>query len=449
MLRCDNDDIFIYLQNFLCPVDYNSFRYTCKRFLKLPPHNIINIILEKLSAHVTDAKQFLLHLSKYNCVLSGSFVLSCLYDNLEYSDIDVFEYIPYNKNKGLLSEYYCSEICDDTTKNSFRIYLRDLFGDQYKTSGPYSDFTDTIRTYSIFQHICVPLSPLGYIKSSFDMDICKVAFDGKTLFVRNWDKLIERKDIIRPNGYIMLFYHGSGEYKSIYQKRLKKYTEKGFQLEKHKNHDIIIEYMEELAKEIKFKADCRSGNLLHYVVDGTLNLELFDKHIEYSYKKIYSEAVLYDLIKSYNGEDLIKYFVDKLNVVYPINDYQNVNSCLTDIMLSPDENIYKNNKVVFNGADKILSKYGICFLNITFKTMTHRHCIRDLIIIKTDGIAEYAYLFVNNDNIGPKVKTIYTSGLGFILTSQNNFNKYFLSDFQDADMPNPSYTLVSPIKYLF
>jgi len=40
-----------------------------------------------------------------------------------------------------------------------------------------------------------------YILASFDLDICKCEFDGKKLFIRSWNKLINQYDYIKYNTY--------------------------------------------------------------------------------------------------------------------------------------------------------------------------------------------------------------------------------------------------------
>ena len=153
------------------------------------------------------------------------------------------------------------------------MYLYNKFGDAkpYDNRG-YNMMVQTIREYkNIFQHICTPIDPFLYIKRSFDLDICKNTFDGNNLYVKDWNKLIERRDIIRPNGYIMLFYECRGTYDDIYSKRLKKYIDRGFELKKHAKYNEIIEYMKMLSQE-----NTINKNLLNYVADGTLDLESFD-----------------------------------------------------------------------------------------------------------------------------------------------------------------------------
>jgi hypothetical protein len=137
-------------------------------------------------------------------------------------------------------------------------------------------FVRIVRKYYYkFQHVALPLEPLTYIRRSFDMDICKVCFDGDKLYVRNWTKMIERKDNISPNGHIMLFSDDNTILEESYNKRLEKYTNRGFILTRHPYHDTIIEQMEKLALRVKKSEYNSCGNLLKYITDGTLDLEQF------------------------------------------------------------------------------------------------------------------------------------------------------------------------------
>jgi hypothetical protein len=285
-LLCLVSDVFLHIENFLCPVDYNSLRFTCKKLNELASPNVLQRIIDKLSKHCEDPIDFLNNLDKHNSILSGSFMLACLYDNIEYHDIDIFEYTsPSNQLNPYwtpphLRDYFISDIRSDTTTDSFRMYLYKTFPS--KNPDPvelYSQHCHTLRSYgNIFQHICTCLPPLTYIPRAFDLDICKVAYTGSKLYVKNWTKLIERSDFLRPNGYIMSYYHQNLKLEKIYDTRLEKYEQKGFKIYKHPKHDLIIKYMKLLADKVICQ-DNLSGshfNLLSFVKDGTLNLEEFD-----------------------------------------------------------------------------------------------------------------------------------------------------------------------------
>lgn len=81
-------------KQYLCCIDYNSFRFTCKGALELSPPNYALIIKDKLSKYVPDVDVFLNKLREFspNVVISGSFILSCLLNNDNYHGIDIFEY---------------------------------------------------------------------------------------------------------------------------------------------------------------------------------------------------------------------------------------------------------------------------------------------------------------------------------------------------------------------
>lgn len=315
-------EIYNLISHYLCPVDHNSLRFVCKSSHIIPQPDIKKIILSQLSKYTDDPEEFLEQLNQYGAIIAGSFILACLYNTDEYHDIDIFEYMPSSKNRLKYGEthitpsseklnlFYISSLYDDTPTDTFRMYLQQkyrtchmlcsrhakecrLLGchneSQYKQlkrrhpdlDNYVSEMTCTIREYNdIFQHICVPLEPMQYIKRSFDLDICKVAFDGKELYVRDWDKLFSRRDTIRPNAYIMLYYENSTSFEEIYEKRYNKYEQKGFKIIRHPKHDEMIEYMKELSLELYEEDKDRDPdiprNLLYFVKNGQLNLENFD-----------------------------------------------------------------------------------------------------------------------------------------------------------------------------
>ena len=282
-------DIFTIIENLLCPVDYNSLRFTCKDLNKLEKPNYKNIIKQKLRNHIEDPDDFLNNLSKCNAVISGSFILSCLYDNIDYNNIDIFEYIPEYENIDYdnidifeyIPEYEnfnfdCSGSYK-TTKNNFRRYLYNKFGDETNCHNlGYDRIKYRNREYKdIFNHICTPIDSLLYIKRSFELDICKNSFNGNNLYIKDWNKLIERRDYIRPSEYTMVFIGGRYYNKYLCKSRMQKYENKGFKINRHPKHDKMIKYMNSLAKNKRLGSNSLK-NLLDYVADGTLDLESFD-----------------------------------------------------------------------------------------------------------------------------------------------------------------------------
>jgi hypothetical protein len=102
----------------------------------------------------------------------------------------------------------------------------------------------------LFNHIPVGyVSPMRFIYYSFDMDIVKVAYHKGKLYVKNWNKLIQRKDLIIPASLALLGHVQSpGErwYKEValqkMEQRKNKYQERGFSItETDKKEELLDE----------------------------------------------------------------------------------------------------------------------------------------------------------------------------------------------------------------
>lgn len=150
----------------------------------------------------------------------------------------------------------------------------------YNKEGKYEYFDYDSMTYSTrmfygkIQHICLPLSPMLHIKRTFDLDICKSAWDGNNIYIKNWNKLFEKKDYIRPNTKIMELYTE----RRGYQCRMDKYTARGFDIHLHPNFKEIEAYINSLTTT-KGKRN-NINPILRYVRDGKLDLERFDQNID-------------------------------------------------------------------------------------------------------------------------------------------------------------------------
>jgi hypothetical protein len=135
------------------------------------------------------------------------------------------------------------------------------------------DYIYCVTTYQVFQHIPLPVDPFLYIHKSFDLDICKVIFNGTKLYVKDWMKLITKKDTIRPNVKILFFYDAFDHDKK-HRDRFDKYTNRGFKLTKHKNYNDVMHKISELSKISLCYSDV--NNYMAHIIEGDFDLEKFD-----------------------------------------------------------------------------------------------------------------------------------------------------------------------------
>ena len=82
--------VIAYLSEYLCYVDKMSLKLTCNQ-CSLISLNFKKVIKKKLTKYIDDPKTFCQKLHQTGAILSGSFIISCLYDNDNFNDFDVFE----------------------------------------------------------------------------------------------------------------------------------------------------------------------------------------------------------------------------------------------------------------------------------------------------------------------------------------------------------------------
>src|SRR4051812_32164241 len=138
-----------YISDYLCFVDTLAFR------ISLPKSNIKKkdfneIIRKRLNELKIDADRLLKMLNKYNCGLSGSFILQCLYN--EYWNVNErdYEFIGsnlidrYEKEKKIKSKYRMVK----NKKKEFRNNDIDIYQiGQYKTNKKDDKYNEDFRPY--------------------------------------------------------------------------------------------------------------------------------------------------------------------------------------------------------------------------------------------------------------------------------------------------------------
>jgi hypothetical protein len=299
---------------YLCYVDRISLKFTCHTLNIRISGTILDFIpiikkrLLQFLPSIKEVDKFLHLLSKFGVIISGSFILACLYNKDWFGDIDIYENYNFFKDFWHKKMEKIKIIPNRKLRNQkFTRVIKKIYNDSFLQSYPTTDsfgnldFIESnvsyfytfdhyysyiskfllnqstanyngldsykeayvIRNFPInntfFQHIYIGADPKKFIKHTFDMDICQNFFDGKQLCVSRWDKLIDKKDFIKPNALLLKFYleHDTKDYSNekaykddIYQTcldksevRMKKYQERGFQIELHPKYDQIMEYI--------------------------------------------------------------------------------------------------------------------------------------------------------------------------------------------------------------
>ena len=117
--------------------------------------------------------------------------------------------------------------------------IRNFKINQPRNYGPRTSHWSHIVSGKEIQHIIVYMDPIKYINMTFDMDICKNWFDGKKLYIKSWSNLILRKDYIKPNALLIQFYTDNIYVRELSEQRIKKYRNKGFDINYHPLYNEI------------------------------------------------------------------------------------------------------------------------------------------------------------------------------------------------------------------
>ncbi len=215
-----SNDIWIYISELLCYVDQYALRLTSRDFSNIIKQDFKKIIDSELSKHMSDIDDFYQILMISKAVISGSFIIACLYGTSDYNDIDIFDILDNQENRWSitkLSNYLNTNFKNEIHKMDYGVYI--------------------IRNFNLkditLQHISTRTDSISYIDESFDLDICKSYFDGKKLVVKSWDKLIARLDFIKPSGLLMQHYANAYDILEQSTKRVNKYKGRGFDIKFH------------------------------------------------------------------------------------------------------------------------------------------------------------------------------------------------------------------------
>lgn len=174
-------DIWAFIAEHLCYVDKIALRLVCKKMHRIK-FNFKQIILNKLGRHIDNPLEIYNFLSP-NTIISGPFILACLYDTSDYDSIDIFD-----------MQIKMSQNLFQITPTTISYYM----GNKYKASffkKPIFCYEYEIR-HSIFRCVILDINPQIYIYENIDMDTWKSYYDGTHLRIIYLDKLITRKPLL-------------------------------------------------------------------------------------------------------------------------------------------------------------------------------------------------------------------------------------------------------------
>ena len=170
--------------------------------------------INKLNAFGLSHDDFMNELSKYNGVISGSFMfMNLLNTPMKCNDIDI--YICDN-------DYFNQSNESKTPFHPFEKYILENVTNSYHSKNSYL-FIDGIlysRVY-ISKYININFILLNqpcveYINNNFDLDCCKIIYDGKNVAVFDLQNFLNRKSVVKYNQCsIDHVYQGQSRYTSI------------------------------------------------------------------------------------------------------------------------------------------------------------------------------------------------------------------------------------------
>nr|WIL03435.1 hypothetical protein Cplu_556 [Cedratvirus plubellavi] len=273
-------ELLLCVAEHMCYVDILSLRRTCSYYRdSLPCPNFRKLLVEKLQPYSSDAEKIVQEIDKSGAVIAGSFILHVLYDSVwQPNDIDIFE------GSRSWGEYkyqdmpFCSQMLTFTNMGYVDChryeYLPSFLTRMYKSKH---------EKELLFNHIPIGyVSPMRFIYYSFDMDLVKVAYHKGKLYVKNWNKLIQRKDLIVPASLALLgkvTSPGERWYKEVALEKMEyrknKYQERGFSItETDKKEELLDETYEMFTCVREGRFSDHRKNLVYYLKSFKFNYYL-------------------------------------------------------------------------------------------------------------------------------------------------------------------------------
>ena len=263
--------------------------------------------IKNIKNTVSNPEDLCVQLKNNNCVVSGSYILDCLYGTNYSSDIDIFK----NVNNGINQDVYCTRTLDIPEQQhlnshlyEFKSYLAKIGAKQneipelhdddnsgycgrgYNPNGPgYNvrcillNVSNYILNDKTIQFISITKDYREYIDTVFDLDICKNFFDGEKLYIKNIDKLVKKYDAYKPINSVCKYLYNPNLSEQNNLSRMGKYIQRGFDIKKHDKFSEIKQRIDEKVNIYKLSIE------QHSYRDNRLD------NIEQSFNDMYNELL--------------------------------------------------------------------------------------------------------------------------------------------------------------
>lgn len=241
-----NKNICSIIKTYLSYIENYALNLLYRDLFILP--EFTQIIKDRLDNLKLNSNNFINAMIKHKLVISGSFVLATLYDE-EYKNSDIDLYVVGEKDgfcfahanecdkKCPLRSMYNEKCWDDINPNDQLNYHT------IDSLDAYDILPIGARTYmlanAMINHIIIDpnlnLTCQEFIDKYFDLDFCKVSFDGKELKITNFTDVYNKTTHVsyKLDLYRRKSFGGannpSDEYlKGLIDKRIEKYRNRGF-----------------------------------------------------------------------------------------------------------------------------------------------------------------------------------------------------------------------------
>jgi len=329
MLLKLESDCFNLISLKLSYVDIINLKFTCKYAKNLNYVDFKNIFINRLLEHnvvlcYKDAIKFCENLYETGAYVAGSFILDCLYNTNYHQDIDIYDQtnpvqlMTYeNQFLGKLQNYYdLNDSFDDKLKKNNLKFTQTLYQMGFKSLGSglgpdiilrsfihtsnneFENIRDNVSYYDSNKSITkftkhsIQIIPIGltlkenerstiprFIRSSFDLEICQSIFNGRSLYIKNLDKILYKYDYIKPNTRFMLqvYEQDNNHEKKISIDRMNKYIERGFDIKHHPKYNEIDEFIKTTLSSNKYSTmNGRHRYNIKYIDNNEIDLSKYD-----------------------------------------------------------------------------------------------------------------------------------------------------------------------------
>lgn len=285
-----------------------SFKLTCKCAKDIQPRKFKNIFIERLLEHnivpsYEIAIKFCNNLYETGAYVAGSFILDCLYNTNYHQDIDIYDqttlindyvYDRFKKfgdqNLKFTQSLYNLNFLMVTSSSGPNPILRSYLHNSYPGLENQEDkMVPNVHTITLTKD-AIQIIPIAltlkenersfiprFISSSFDLEICQCIFNGKNIYIKNVNKMLNKFDFIKPNTRFMesVYERNNITESLLTENRMEKYISRGFDIKLHPDYTEINNFIEDILASNKYNNGTYQNNI-KYIDNEEIDLSKYD-----------------------------------------------------------------------------------------------------------------------------------------------------------------------------